>query len=131
MECVFCKIVNKELPAYIVYEDENVVAFLDINPVSEGHTLVVPKKHYERITDMLEEEFKKFMESFQKVVKLIESKLSKDYNIVVNHGEKAGQVIKHVHFHVIPRKGDEKVFLWITHKLTEEEAKRVLEKLRQ
>ena len=130
MECVFCKIVNKEIPAYTVYEDENVIAFLDINPVSEGHILVVPKKHYERITEMPEEDFRKFSESLQKVVKLVENKLSKDYNIIVNHGERAGQVIKHVHFHIIPRYGNEQLFLWLTHKLTEEEARRVLEKLK-
>jgi len=125
-ECIFCKIIRREIPAYIVYEDEHSLAFLDINPVSPGHILVVPKKHYERITDMPENDLKEFMASVQKVAKIVETRLSNDYNIVVNHGPGAGQIINHVHFHIIPRYGQEKLFAWTTHKLTEEEAKKIL-----
>ncbi len=131
MDCIFCRIIAGEIPSYKVYEDENVLAFLDINPVSEGHILVVPKKHYERITEMSEEELKNFFASVQKVAKLVENKLSKDYNIVINHGKLAGQVINHVHVHIIPRKGNEEVFSWKTHQLTEEEAKKVIEKIKE
>jgi len=132
MECVFCKIIKKELPAYIVYEDDVAIAFLDINPVSEGHILVVPKKHVTRLTEMSEEELTEFMKRVQKVAKMVEEKLTKDYNIIINQGSKAGQIIQHLHIHIIPRHtGEEKVFLWVTHKLTEEEAKKVLEKLSQ
>jgi len=130
-ECIFCKIIKKEVPAYIVYEDDYSIAFLDINPVSTGHILVVPKKHYERITDMPENDLKEFMASVQKVAKMVETKLSKDYNIITNHGPKAGQMINHVHFHIIPRYGQEQLFVWITHKLTEEEAKKVLDVLKK
>ncbi len=130
MECVFCKIINKEIPAYIVYEDDVAIAFLDINPVSEGHLLVVPKKHVSRLTELSEEEAAEFIKRVQKIAKLVEEKLSKDYNIIINQGEKAGQVIQHLHVHIIPRYGKEQLFLWVTHKLTEEEAKRVLEKLK-
>jgi len=129
-DCIFCKIIRKEVPAYIVYEDEYSVAFLDINPISLGHILVVPKKHYERITDMPEDYLKEFMASVQKVAKIIETKLSRDYNIVVNHGSKAGQIINHVHFHIIPRYGQEQLFIWTTHKLTEEEAEKILDTLK-
>jgi len=127
--CIFCKIVNREIPAYVVYEDDNVIAFLDIFPLSEGHTLVIPKKHYSRLSEMPEEEAKKFIESFHKVVKIIEEKISKDYNIGVNQGKLAGQEIMHLHFHIVPRYGKEQIFLWNSHKLTEEEVKRVFEKL--
>ncbi len=130
MTCIFCKIIKKEIPAYIVYEDDVAIAFLDINPVSEGHLLVVPKKHVSRLTELSEEEAAEFIKKVQKVAKMVEEKLSKDYNIVINQGERAGQVIQHLHFHIIPRYGNEKLFLWVTHKLTEEEAKRVLEKLK-
>ena len=129
MECVFCKIINKELPAYIVYEDEDTMAFLDINPVSKGHLLVVPKKHYSRLSEIPQEELKRFFQGLQNVVKMVESNLSKHYNIVVNQGELAGQVINHLHFHIIPRYGNEQIFVWLTHKLSKEEAQEVLEKL--
>jgi len=129
MECVFCKIINKELPAYIVYEDEDTMAFLDINPVSKGHLLVVPKKHYSRLSEIPQEELKRFFQGLQNVVKMVESNLSKHYNIVVNQGELAGQVINHLHFHIIPRYGNEQIFIWLTHKLSKEEAQEVLEKL--
>jgi len=129
MECVFCKIINKELPAYIIYEDENTMAFLDINPVSKGHLLVVPKRHYSKLSEMPIEELEKFFKGLQNVIKIVENKLSNHYNIVVNQGEKAGQVINHLHFHIIPRYGYEQIFIWNTHKLTEDEAKEVLKKL--
>lgn len=128
-DCIFCRIVKKEAPAHIIYEDEHIVAFLDINPLSEGHTLVIPKKHYTRVSEMSEEDLKNFIFGFHKVVKLIESKLAKDYNIIVNQGKTAEQEIDHLHFHIVPRYGNEMVFSWKTHKLTEEEAREVLNKL--
>ena len=133
MECVFCKIVNKEIPAYIVYEDEYSIAFLDINPLNKGHILFIPKKHYERLSLMDLEYSKNFYESFQKFLKLFEEKLSKDYNIIVNNGKKAGQAVFHAHIHLVPQYEDEgykKIFNWSTHKLTEEEAKEILEKFK-
>jgi len=130
MDCIFCKILRGEIPCYKVYEDENVLAFLDINPVSRGHTLVIPKKHYSRIEEMPPEEFSEFAKSLQKVINIIK-KISEDYNIVINQGEKAGQVIFHLHVHIIPREGEEKVFLWESKKLTEEEANEILELLKR
>ena len=130
-ECVFCKIIKKELPAYVVYEDENAIAFLDIAPLSEGHTLVVPKKHYSRLTDMPIKDARAFLESVYKVAKIIEEKISKDYNIIVNQGRTAGQVINHLHVHIVPRYGNEQIFIWKSHQLNDDEAKRILEKLKQ
>jgi len=133
MECVFCKIVKGELKAYRIYEDENILVFLDINPIYKGHMLAIPKKHYSRITEMPEEEYKKFSNSLQKFLKILEDRIGKNYNIVVNQGEKAGQIINHLHFHIIPRDlefhpVEEKLFKWETHKLTEEEAREVINK---
>ena len=133
MDCVFCKIINKEIPAYIVYEDEYSIAFLDINPINKGHILFVPKKHYERLSNMDLEYSKKFYESFQKFLKIFEEKISKDYNIIVNNGKNAGQAVFHAHIHIIPQyenEGYKKLFNWNTHKLNEEEAKEILEKFK-
>ncbi|BFI73096.1 hydrolase [Nanoarchaeota archaeon] len=133
MDCIFCKIANKEIPAYIVYEDNYSVVFLDINPVNKGHLLFIPKKHYERLSLMDFEYSKGFYESFQKFLKIFEEKISKDYNILVNNGKKAGQAVFHAHIHLIPQYEDEeykKIFNWNTHKLTEEEAKEILSKFK-
>ena len=104
MECVFCGIVKKEIPARIVYEDEKVMAFLDINPVSKGHTLVIPKEHHEDIMEMPDEILGSVVSVVKKVSAALKKALGADgINILQSNGSVAGQVIKHVHFHVIPR----------------------------
>jgi len=129
MNCIFCKIANKEVKSYVVYEDDISIAFLDINPLSKGHILFIPKKHYTKISEIPDEELEKLIKSFKKLLKIVEDKISKNYNIINNCGKLAGQEIEHVHIHIVPRYGNEKIFLWVTHKLTEEEAKEILEKL--
>lgn len=106
-ECVFCKIIEGEIPAYKVYEDENVLAFLDANPVSKGHTLVVPKKHVEDIHGT--EDMIYMWEAIVKVTDAIDEALEPEgFNIDQNNGEVAGQEVFHMHFHVTPRyTGDE------------------------
>ncbi|MEM1895702.1 MAG: HIT family protein [Nanopusillaceae archaeon] len=126
--CIFCKIANKEIKSYILYEDSFSVAFLDINPISEGHTLFIPKKHYTRLTEIPENERELFFKSFINFLKVFEEKVSKDYNIINNCGKIAQQEIEHLHIHIIPRYGKEKVFYWETHKLTEEEAAKIVKK---
>ena len=101
--CVFCKIVSGEIPAQKVYEDAQSIAFLDINPASRGHTLVVPKTHHELLSQMPEKEFLSFMKSVQKVVKGL-MKYSDAVNVLQNNGKDAGQLVAHVHFHIIPRR---------------------------
>lgn len=101
MDCLFCKIVNGEIPSYKIYEDELVIAFLDINPKENGHTLIVPKKHY---TDYLELDDKIF-NHILKIAKKLSSKISKDLKadgttFVWNYGNT--QIIKHFHLHIIP-----------------------------
>jgi len=130
VSCIFCKIANKEIKSYIVYEDDVSIAFLDINPLSKGHILFIPKKHYTKISEIPDEELGKLIKSFKRLLKIVEEKISKNYNIINNCGKLAGQEIEHVHIHIVPRYGNEQIFLWITHKLTEEEAKEILERLR-
>ena len=105
-DCVFCKILANELPSHKVYEDDVSYAFLDINPSTAGHTLIIPKKHYATFTEMPEEDLSAYMISVQKVCKGIE-KLHGAFNLLRNNGKAAGEFVPHVHFHVVPRqKGD-------------------------
>jgi histidine triad (HIT) family protein len=104
-ECVFCQIISKEAPANIVYEDGKVVAFLSNRPVNEGHTLVVPKKHYENIYEIPEEEAVCLFRITTKITHAVrDATAAEGIRIVQNNGEAAGQVIFHLHIHVIPMK---------------------------
>lgn len=106
--CVFCKIINKEIPNQTVYEDEFVLAFLDVNPCAEGHTVIVPKKHYELIDEMSEKEWLDFMSGVRKTfLKMKEETGVEAANIGANDGWNAGQRVKHVHWHIIPRRAND------------------------
>lgn len=102
--CVFCEIVARRSPAHIVYEDHRCVAFLDLFPFTKGHTLVVPKRHVNRLTELPESEYREFLKGLVEICRRIE-KLTPHYNIASNQGELAGQIVFHLHFHVIPRYG--------------------------
>ncbi|MDW7732107.1 MAG: HIT family protein [Methanolobus sp.] len=105
MDCLFCKIVSGEIPSNKVYEDDFVYAFLDIYPCSEGHTIVLPKEHIPRFTDMRESDAKSLFGSVNKVAKAVEKALDvPGMNIGINNGEVAGQSVPHVHVHIIPRR---------------------------
>lgn len=106
--CLFCKIVRKEIPAHIVYENNETIAFLDIHPVSRGHTLVIPKHHSTNIFDIPSDDWAHVCESVRMLAARIESGLSADgINLMMNNREHAGQVVDHPHVHLIPRyKGD-------------------------
>ena len=101
--CIFCKIVHKEAPASPVYEDDKVIAFLSIQPINIGHTLVVPKKHYENVYEISEEEVTYLYKIVKKVAYAVKNAVSAEgIRIVQNNGEAAGQRIFHLHVHVIP-----------------------------
>ena len=116
-DCIFCKIVRGEAESWKVYEDECVYAFLDINPVNEYHTLVIPKKHYENIFDTPEEELTKLISIVKRITTLYSTKFGiNNVQIVNSSGSEAQQDVFHVHFHVVPRKlGDNQDVKWITH----------------
>lgn len=104
-DCIFCKIIAERVPSYKVYEDDAVFAFLDVYPASEGHTLVAPKKHFNKFTDMDTESIALLFEAARKITAAIEKAFSAEgSNIGINNGKVAGQEIPHVHVHVIPRK---------------------------
>ncbi len=103
-ECIFCKIIRGEIKSYKIYEDDKTVAFLDINPLNPGHTLVVPRKHVENILDADPETIASVFATVQKVAKILIEKLgAKGVNIIHNAGREANQEIMHFHVHVIPR----------------------------
>jgi len=104
-ECIFCQIIRKEAPASIVYEDEQVVAFLSNRPVNVGHTLVAPKKHYENIYEIPEEEAAYLFKIAKKIAHAVKTATGVEgIRILQNNGEAAGQVVFHLHVHVIPMK---------------------------
>ena len=103
-DCVFCAIVADELPSHTVHETENALAFLDANPLAEGHTLVVPKDHHERLEDLPAETATGFYDTLHEVVPAVETAVDAPATTVaVNNGEAAGQEVGHVHAHVVPR----------------------------
>ena len=116
--CIFCKIVRNEEKSWKVYEDEHTYAFLDINPVNEYHTLVIPKKHYENIFDIPDEEAIKIMKTIKTIVNLYNKKIGiKNVQIINSSGSEAQQDVFHIHFHIVPRfSGDNQDVKWITHK---------------
>jgi|SRR5208282_4561667 len=102
-ECVFCQIIRKEAPASIVYEDAQLVAFLSNRPVNVGHTLVAPKKHYENIYEIPEEEAAYLFRIVKKIARAVKDATGiEGIRIVQNNGKDAGQVIFHLHVHIIP-----------------------------
>ncbi len=104
MNCIFCKIINKEVPNYTVYEDDFVLAFLDIFPHAKGHTVVVPKQHYANLWDMSVEEFQLMAAGLRAAAGRVQARLKPDgMNIGINNGEVAGQAVPHIHWHIIPR----------------------------
>jgi len=104
MDCLFCKIAKKEIPASIISEDSATVAFLDIHPRAAGHTMVVPKTHRETILECDTQDLVDLFGAVQNATALLKEKLKPDgFTIGINHGKASGQVIDHLHVHVIPR----------------------------
>ena len=102
--CVFCKIVNKDIPAHIIYEDESVLAILDISQATPGHTLIIPKEHTENYLDCPTEILNKVTSVSQTIGnKIITNLGAQGMNIIANVNEIAGQTIMHFHLHLIPR----------------------------
>ena len=102
--CIFCKIINNEIPSYKIYEDEYTLAFLDLSQATKGHTLIVPKKHFANIFETPCEELHHIMNSVKAVTEKLKKSLGvENVNILNNSGTLAGQTVHHLHFHVIPR----------------------------
>jgi histidine triad (HIT) family protein len=102
--CIFCKIARKQAPASLVYEDEKVMAFLDIRPLNEGHTLVIPKEHYETIFEIPEELIAHLHKIVKRTALAVKKATEADgISIIQQNGKAANQEVSHLHVHVIPR----------------------------
>jgi histidine triad (HIT) family protein len=104
MTCIFCDILDGKRDGHLIYEDENHIAFLDKYPIDDGHTLVIPRKHYERITDMDSDDVGKIFSLVPKIAEaVLEGSGADAFSLAQNNGKAAKQIIPHVHIHIIPR----------------------------
>ena len=103
MDCIFCKIINKEIPAEIVYEDEEILGFKDISPAAPVHILVISKKHISALTELTQEDEKVIGKIYTVINKIAKEQgiLEKGYRVIVNCGEDGCQEVKHIHFHLL------------------------------
>jgi len=112
-DCIFCKIVKGEIPSSKVYEDDKILAFLDIDPVNLGHSLIIPKEHFKNIYETPEGILASMIKVAKKISKVVKSELNVDgVNVNMNNDPAAGQVIFHSHIHVIPRLKEDGFGLW-------------------
>ncbi len=130
--CIFCKIIKKEIPADFIYEDEYVAAFLDIHPINIGHTLVVSKKHFDDFISTPDYIAQKLILTIKKITPIILKAMKANAcNISTNNGKESGQVIEHVHFHIIPRFSDDNFIHWQGREVAAEELGKAAEKIRK
>ena len=131
MDCIFCKIIAGEIPAYKVYEDDDVLAFLDITPVNPGHTLVIPKQHYDHLLDLPEAEANKLISVIKKITPAVLAGAGAEgFNLELNNGTVSGQVVNHVHWHIVPRHEGDGRELWHGRNYGEGEAEGILAKIK-
>ena len=117
-DCIFCKIVAGQIPSTKVYEDNDVLAFMDIGPIIKGHVLVIPKKHYDPVTETPDAVLQHLIVVVKKIAAAQRKALKTDgCNIIQNNGRVSGQAVPHLHFHVIPRfEGDGHTWNWAAKK---------------
>ena len=110
-DCVFCRMAKGRIAVTKVYEDQVVLAFLDIAPVTDGHTLVIPKQHFEKLHDCPGELLSEVTLRLSKIAKAVSEAVDSDgYNVLCNNGSAAGQVVGHLHFHIVPRRTGDGLF---------------------
>lgn len=131
--CIFCKIVSGQIPCIKIFENEDVLSFLDIGPISDGHTLVIPKQHYETVAQCPPEVMEKVGRVLPKIALAVQQGMDSDaYNVLCNNGRAAGQLVDHVHFHIIPRNSNDGVFnRWPSYQYPEGKAEQISENLRK
>lgn len=105
LPCVFCDIIARREPAHVVYEDDDLIAFLDNHPIADGHTLLVPKRHYERLGEIPRAEVAKLFTKAQELNETVINRMgAQGSHISINDGKAAHQIVPHIHIHIIPRK---------------------------
>ncbi len=132
-DCVFCKMVAGEIPVTKVYEDDISLAFLDIRPVSDGHTLMIPKRHFARLHECPSGELAEVASRLGRIAKGVCDAVKCDgYNLLCNNGRSAGQLVEHLHFHIIPRRTGDVVFdRWPSYSYEEGKAEAIAAEIRK
>ena len=131
-DTIFMKIIRREIPADIVYEDQDTLAFLDAKPVVPGHTLVVPKKYAQNIFDIDDASLAATMRAARKIAPAVRDAVgARGVHINSNHGAAAGQIIFHIHFHIIPRHDRSEFSFWPQKEYPANTAAGIAEKIRQ
>lgn len=132
MDCIFCKIIEGELPSAKIYEDKRILALLDINPVNKGHTLVITKEHYNNLPDVPLDLLKELIVIAQKLTLPLMKAVGADgFNLTLNNGQAAGQLVNHVHFHIIPRFKGDNLHPWPGKTYQEKEKERIAEAIKK
>ena len=130
MDCIFCKIVEGKIPSLKIYEDDVILAFLDINPDSNGHTLIIPKKHYKDINDIDEKTLCHIYSKAKDIMKLLEEKLNADgFSLLQNNG--SVQEVKHYHLHIKPYYSNKPSIKLVKDSFLIEDANEVYKKIKE
>ena len=132
-DCVFCKIIDGKIPASRIYEDSHVIGFLDIMPANKGHCLVVPKKHSQNLIEMDEVDLIATVKAAKKIARALSLSFGNgSFNIVMNNGKEAGQLVNHAHLHLIPRFQKDRLRIkWSHLKYEGDEMKEYAEKIKK
>lgn len=132
-DCIFCKMIAGQIPFARIFEDDSVLVFLDIGPISDGHTLVVPKQHYETLHDCPAELLSRIGSRLGRIAGAVTKAMnSEGYNLLCNNGRAAGQLVKHVHFHIIPRNVGDGVFnRWPSYQYEDGKIEALADKIRR
>ncbi len=131
-DCLFCRIIKKEIPSFIVYEDADVMAFLDINPVNPGHTLILPKKHVDNLLGMDNQAVNVVFQAVRDVSQAVmKSMNAQGFNIEINNYRVAGQLIDHAHIHIVPRFEGDGLQHWPGKKMPEGQMQQIAGKIRK
>jgi histidine triad (HIT) family protein len=132
-DCIFCKMVTGEIPVTRIYEDGVVLAFMDIGPLSDGHALLIPKEHMEKLDQCPDDLLGQVASRLGTIARAVVMAVGAEgYNVLCNNGRVAGQLVSHMHFHIIPRSADDELFPnWPSFKYPDGKAEEIAEKIRQ
>ncbi len=126
MVCIFCEMIEGKRSGHMIYEDEDHVAFLDIYPIDKGHSLVMPRKHFERVTDMTPEKVGNLFSIIPKIARsVIKTTQADAFSMAQNNGRAAKQIVPHVHVHIIPR-FNHKGTIWTKRDIAKDEDLKIL-----
>lgn len=132
MECIFCKIIGRDIPSYTLYEDDKVMAFFDILPISQGHTIVASKKHVADVENLSDEEICAMTIAVKRIGKaMIDGLGVKGYSVFLDNKSAANQHVSHVHFHVVPRAEGDGLERWPQSGYGDGEAEFCLKKIKE